>query len=68
MKYIDPIAAKNMTVTHRMMLHTLNQKCQERIVGFLTASQMTLGSQNVVGANPMAPKNPIRSASSTLVL
>ena len=67
MKYIEPIAARNMTVTHRTMLHALNQKSHVRIVGFFTTSQIRLGSQNVVGANPIAPKKPIRSASSTQV-
>lgn len=62
MKYIEPVAARNMTDTHKMMLKTLIAKEKLRIGGFFTTSQIRLGSQKVVGANPIAPKKPMRSA------
>ena len=63
-QYIEPVAATNMTVTHKMMLNTLIAKEKLRFGGFLTTSQIRLGSQKVVGANPIAPKKPMRSADS----
>lgn len=59
---MDPMAARNMTVTQSTMLKLLNQKEKVLRFGFLTTIQIRLGSQKVVGANPMAPKKPIKSA------
>jgi len=61
MKYIEPVAARNMTDTHKIMLKTLIAKEKLRFGGFFTTSQIRLGSQKVVGANPIAPKKPMRS-------
>jgi len=60
-QYIDPMAARNMTVTQRTMLKVLNQKENVFLFGFLITSHIRLGSQKVVGANPIAPKKPIKS-------
>ena len=57
-QYIDPMAARNMTVTQRTMLKVLNQKENVFLFGFFT---IRLGSQKVVGAKPIAPKKPIKS-------
>lgn len=59
---MEPIAAKNMMMTNTMMLTTFAQKSKLVFFGFMTTSQMTLGIQKVMGANPKAPKNPSRSA------
>ena len=65
-QYIEPVAATNMTVTHKMMLNTLIAKEKLRFGGFLTTSQIRLGSQKVVGANPIAPKNQLQARQSYL--
>ena len=48
--------------TKTMMLSTFAQKSKLFFFGFMTTSQMTLGIQKVMGANPKAPKKPSKSA------
>lgn len=41
---------------------TFSVQSKPNFFGFLTTSQITLGIQKVIGANPNAPKKPSKSA------